>query len=74
MSVTLPSVTLEECSRSQSASTIQGDTESSGADAFWMGSKNQENIRATGFEVIFLWHKTISQTILIFERILKNDY
>ncbi|XP_046503519.1 protein TALPID3 isoform X1 [Equus quagga] len=34
MSVTLPSVTLEECSRSQSASTIQGDTESSGADAF----------------------------------------
>uniref|UniRef100_A0A8C4MJ64 KIAA0586 n=1 Tax=Equus asinus asinus TaxID=83772 RepID=A0A8C4MJ64_EQUAS len=34
MSVTLPSVTLEECSRSQSTSTIQGDTESSGADAF----------------------------------------
>ncbi|XP_015451547.1 protein TALPID3 isoform X6 [Pteropus alecto] len=34
MSVTLPSVNLEDCSQSLSISTIQGDTESSGADTF----------------------------------------
>ncbi|XP_023401980.2 protein TALPID3 isoform X10 [Loxodonta africana] len=34
MSVTLPSVNLEDCSQSPSISTIQGDTDSSGADTF----------------------------------------
>ncbi|XP_057586361.1 protein TALPID3 isoform X2 [Hippopotamus amphibius kiboko] len=34
MSVTLPSVNLEDCSQSLSISTVQGDTESSGADTF----------------------------------------
>ncbi|XP_058521398.1 protein TALPID3 [Ochotona princeps] len=34
MSVTLPSVKLEECSQSPSASTLQGDSESSGTDTF----------------------------------------
>ncbi|XP_060030890.1 protein TALPID3 isoform X2 [Erinaceus europaeus] len=34
MSVTLPSVNLEDCSQSLSISTIQGDTESSGTDTF----------------------------------------
>ncbi|XP_040824564.1 protein TALPID3 [Ochotona curzoniae] len=34
MSVTLPSVKLEGCSRSPSASTLQGDSESSGTDTF----------------------------------------
>ncbi|XP_057400062.1 protein TALPID3 isoform X3 [Balaenoptera acutorostrata] len=34
MSVTLPSVNLEDCSQSLSISSVQGDTESSGADTF----------------------------------------
>ncbi|XP_055292609.1 protein TALPID3 isoform X3 [Moschus berezovskii] len=34
MSVTLPSVNLEDCSQSLSMGTVQGDTESSGADTF----------------------------------------
>ncbi|XP_006891878.1 PREDICTED: protein TALPID3 [Elephantulus edwardii] len=34
MSVTLPSANLEDCSRSPSLSTVQGDTDSSGADTF----------------------------------------
>ncbi|XP_059770303.1 protein TALPID3 isoform X2 [Balaenoptera ricei] len=34
MSVTLPSVNLEDCSQSLSVSSVQGDTESSGADTF----------------------------------------
>ncbi|XP_045143565.1 protein TALPID3 [Echinops telfairi] len=34
MSVTLPSVNVEDCSQSLSISTIQGDTDSSGADTF----------------------------------------
>ncbi|XP_075387059.1 protein TALPID3 isoform X2 [Tenrec ecaudatus] len=34
MSVTLPSVNAEDCSQSLSISTIQGDTDSSGADTF----------------------------------------
>ena len=74
MSVTLPSVNLEDCSQSLSISTVLGGTESSGTDTFWKGSRSQLNICATGFEVIFLKHKTMSHTIWGFEHILKNNF
>ena len=73
MSVTLPSANLEDYSQSLSIGTGQGDTDSSGADTFWMRSESQYNTCAGGFEVIFLWHETISQAILVLQHIQKNN-